>query len=87
MKASLVFKGKKKILLLVKKEEKEKDRDKREERDKFYPLWHSKRAADQLPTAKLYSLPVKQRNLAEIYRPDPLIRSGSFACFSNAEQL
>lgn len=59
MKASLVFKGKKKILLLVKKEEKEKDIDKREERDEFYYFWHSKRAVDQLPTAELYSLPVK----------------------------
>lgn len=31
--------------------------------------------------------PVRQRNLAEISKLDPLVCSGCFACFSNTEQL
>lgn len=83
MKASLVFK---KENIPVASRGKKKDTDKRE--TNFIPLGTAR--GERLTNFQLQSyilFPVKQRNLAEIYRPDPLICSGCFACFSNAKQL
>lgn len=85
MKASLVFKKKKKKFLLLVGEKKKRIQIRE---TNFIPPGTA--AGEWLTNFQLQSYilsPVKQRNLTEMYRPDPLKCSGCFACFSNAKQL